>query len=189
MSLEEGTKTAALAPRPVKVAKKKAAPKKAKRAVAKKAASKKAAPKKAKRAAPKKRVVKKAATKKAATKKAAAPKSAITNKAEFVRSNPTLSTKELVAKAKAAGVKLADAYIYNIRGAAKKNGKGKVVLSKTGRSKVEAASSGFSIRGATDIETLLYMVAAEIGVPRAIFLLQSSRASIVTALRGGNVEG
>ena len=52
------------------------------------------------------------------------------NKSEFVRANPKLTAAEVVAKAKAAGIKIAPNYIYVIR--SKKNGEAKTT--KTGKS-------------------------------------------------------
>jgi hypothetical protein len=170
-----------------------AQPKVAKKAkAAKKSKATRKAPKKTKTAKTTKRG-KGASTKKASAKKTAAKgkvaKTAdapsIKNKAKFVRENPTLTAKELVAKAKSLGVKLTEAYAYNIRGAAKKKGPKTPRNAPTARAPL--AEQG--VPSASDVEMLLYMVAAEIGVPRAITLLQAARSAVMHAFQGAGRQG
>jgi hypothetical protein len=98
----------------------------------------------------------------------AAPKPT-TTKAAFVRNLPTtIPAKAVVAQAKAAGMKLSANYVYLIRRAAKEN-RGSV---RAGRSVPRPISS------ASSTESLLKVVAAELGLGRAIEILQSERAHV-----------
>jgi hypothetical protein len=101
-------------------------------------------------------------------------------KADFVRSaDPRLSAKDVVAKAKAAGIALTDTYVYNVRGAAK------AAASKAKPAPVKApvahavAKSGAS---AGSVESLLKAVAAEIGLGRAFEILVGERARVQAVL-------
>lgn len=111
------------------------------------------------------------------------------SKIEFVRGLPSNTpAKEVVAQAKAAGMSVTESYIYSVRSAdrrAKRTSSGK---SNAAKRAVTAASS---TKGATPspkvsagVEALLKAVAAEIGLGRAIELLQSERAR-VRGLIGG----
>jgi hypothetical protein len=87
-------------------------------------------------------------------------------KADFVRKFPNLSPKEVVAKAKLEGVKLDTGYVYNVRGA-----------DKLAQPSITTASS-------SKAENLLKAVAAEVGLGRAIQLLEAERARVHSILRG-----
>ena len=153
----------------------------AKKGAPKRAAPKRAAPKRAAKAA-------KAAKKRSATSKTAkAP--AISNKSKFVRDNPKLSAKELVAKAKTLGTKLRVNYVYNIRGALKTKLKHKFAVSGNygrgpGKAALEAEGARGD-RGPMTLEELFLMVVAELGTPRAVALLGSLRSVVQSALTRG----
>jgi hypothetical protein len=127
------------------------------------------------------------ATKGKATKTAtsAAPEKPPKSKSAFIRANPSLSPKEIVEKANAAGLKLDVGYVYNVRGAAK----GKR------RAGVRAgASLPRPITTMSSTESLLRAVAAEIGLGAAIEILSGERARIRALTgtergRGGVVAG
>jgi len=81
--------------------------------------------------------------------KVKAPKataSKVTNKAQFVRDNPNLSTKELIAKAKVGGAKLTDSYVYNVRGEAKRGRR-----TTTGPGRLAVPSKAFFVRSLPDL--------------------------------------
>ena len=97
----------------------------------------------------------------------------------YVPRIPCLSAKDMVAKAKAAGIALTDTYVYNVRGAAK------AAASKAKPAPVKApvahavAKSGAS---AGSVESLLKAVAAEIGLGRAFEILVGERARVQAVL-------
>jgi hypothetical protein len=70
----------------------------------------------------------------------------IVNKAQFVRDNPDLSTKELIAKAKVGGAKLTDSYVYNVRGEAKRGRR-----TTTGPGRLAVPSKAFFVRSLPDL--------------------------------------
>jgi hypothetical protein len=97
------------------------------------------------------------------------------SKAAFVRSLPSSTpAKEVVAKAKSQGITLTDAYVYNVR-ATSKAGKGK-------STKRKATGGGRSLTvkvgGARGAEDLLRAVAAELGLARAIAVLEAEHARV-----------
>jgi hypothetical protein len=101
-------------------------------------------------------------------------KSASISKAAFVRSLPASTpAKEVTAKAKSAGLTISEAYVYNVRATSKpkKNGQ------RRGASPSRANGSG---HGA---EELLRALAAEIGLSRALSILQAQRDSVRALLR------
>jgi hypothetical protein len=113
---------------------------------------------------------------KTATTTSAAPQS----KAEFVRTFPTtMSPKDIVQKAKAAGIKLGTAYIYNVW-TRDKAGTSSQSVASAPRATHAAQSSTTS----ANAESLLKAIAAEIGLSRAIDLLQGERARVQSILRG-----
>ncbi len=105
------------------------------------------------------------------------------SKAEFVRGlPPTLPAKEVVEKAKEAGLKLTTAYVYVIRSQAR-----------TGRKKGSTAGAAAaphapphapgkrtSNKGA---ESQLLAAASELGLSRSITLLQREKERVVRMLR------
>lgn len=100
------------------------------------------------------------------------------SKAAFVRSLPSSTpAKEVVAKGKTLGLSLSINYVYNIRGAAKK---------KRAAAKSQVLSTVPSTRPwsvSQHAETLLRAVAAEIGVARALEVLQGERTRVHSILR------
>lgn len=109
------------------------------------------------------------------------------SKAEFVRSLPvSMPAKQVVDRAKEAGLELSPAYVYVIRSQAR-----------TGGAKGAAKSSGASSNGATtdgptsgggprvskDVEARLVAVASEIGLSRSIEILTREKARVMRVLR------
>ena len=105
------------------------------------------------------------------------------SKADFVRSRSHLSPREIVEDAKTAGLQLNVKYVYNWRRAAKAATKNKRVAKRTATLRPTPAGRVLS-PGSSSAETLLRAVAAEIGLGRAIELLQSERARVHSILRG-----
>jgi hypothetical protein len=107
------------------------------------------------------------------------------NKADFVRSRSHLSPKEIVEDAKAAGMKLDVGYVYSVRGYAKSKGKAKVTKQAARRSTAkEAPPVARRITTSSKAEDLLRAIAAEVGLGRAIELLEAERARVHAVLRG-----
>jgi hypothetical protein len=131
------------------------------------------------RAGAKKAVAKKTST---ATKKATAQTPVTVSKADFVRARSHLSPKEIVEDAKSGGVKFDVSYVYRVRGYDKTAGRKKVAAKQTSKPAV-ASGSGPSITRTSSAEDLLKAVAAEIGLGRAIELLQGERARVHSILR------
>jgi hypothetical protein len=110
------------------------------------------------------------------------------SKAEFVRSFPTsTSPKEIVKKAKAAGIKLGAAYVYNVwtrdkTGTAKEGPTAKPTSSTS--SKATNGARAHAAPTNPNAESLLRAIAAEVGLGRAIELLQGERARIHSILKG-----
>jgi hypothetical protein len=101
-----------------------------------------------------------------------------TSKAAFVRSLPTSTpAKEVVAKAKSQGITLTDAYVYNVR-ATSKAGKGKKKSSKRGASSAKRRPLTVKVSGGRGAEDLLRAVAAELGLARAIAVLETEHARV-----------
>jgi hypothetical protein len=92
------------------------------------------------------------------------------NKSAFVRGlPPNMPAKEVVEKAKAEGMKISVAYVYSIRTAAK-----------AGARRTSGGVGDRSIKGFSGgrVEDLLRAVAAELGLSRAIGLLQAEQAKV-----------
>ncbi len=114
---------------------------------------------------------------------AVAPKAASAkSKADFVRAHADLSPKEIVAAAKAAGLKLGVSYVYNVRGYDKSKTKKKRATRATAVRRAPAVRR--PITTGSKAETLLRAVAAEIGLGRAMEILSAERA-MVRAVIGG----
>ena len=112
-------------------------------------------------------------------KKKAATKTTMT-KTAFVKSQPaSLSAKEVVEKAKAAGITITDKYVYNIRSVAKmtksaaKRGRPKGSKNKAPSPKItkRVASSG-------DDELAFRRLVLSIGLPKAEAYLSDLKASV-----------
>jgi hypothetical protein len=133
-----------------------------------------------------------AATKKVAAKTISKPPKDATaetkSKADFVRTYPSLSAKEVVAKAAAEGIKLGWRYVYNVRASDKAPGRKKRAPTKatipTATAVNGAAPSIASAVRAASAEDLLRAVAAELGLGRAVEILAGERARVRTLIGG-----
>ena len=100
----------------------------------------------------------------------------------YVPRIPCLSAKDVVAKAKAAGIALTDTYVYNVRGAAKaaaSKAAAKPAAPVNAPVAHAVAKSGVS---AGSVESLLKAVAAEIGLGRAFEILVGERGRVQAVL-------
>lgn len=118
-----------------------------------------------------------------AKKTAAVNRSAATkpspSKSHFIRRFPKLSPKEVVAKAKAEGIKLEVGYVYNVRSAGKGGAAKKATPATTSRKATTRSGSQSSVSATTSAaEELLRAVAAEVGLGRAIEILAAERARV-----------
>lgn len=101
------------------------------------------------------------------------------SKADFVRSQPAdMPAKEVVAKAKAAGLSISDNYVYTLRYEAKKAGK-TPGAPKGAKKNASVKSTRASSNG---VEDLLRAAASEIGLSRAIAILQEQQTVLRAAL-------
>jgi hypothetical protein len=119
--------------------------------------------------------------------KSAAPSKAAPaqSKADFVRAHANLSPKDIVAKAKAEGLKLDVTYVYGVRAydkMAAKNKRGSTARATTTR---KAPAVSRPITTSTKAETLLRAVAAEIGLGRAMEILSAERAMVRAVIGTG----
>jgi hypothetical protein len=131
---------------------------------------------KAKKAVPQK-------TSTARTVAAATAKSKVT-KADFVRAHANLSPQEIVKKGNAEGVKLGISYVYNVRGSDKKAGRKEMRTAARRSTARKALPVARPITTSTKAEDLLRAVAAEVGLGRAIELLEAERARVHAVMRG-----
>src|ERR1035441_5145207 len=117
-------------------------------------------------------------TKPVASKGAASKSPAKMSKADFVRSRSHLSPREVVEDGKAAGIKLDASYVYNVRGydAAKKR------VTKHAARRATTPRKGAPVprpvTTTSKAEDLLKAVAAEIGLGRAMEILEAERARV-----------
>jgi hypothetical protein len=105
------------------------------------------------------------------------------NKSDFIRQQPsTLSAAEVVDKAKAAGIAFDTGLVYNVRGRARSKRKAKTAIQTPRPPKGATAQPALVARPSasahTNEEELLKIVAAEVGLGRAIELLQGERARV-----------
>jgi len=121
-------------------------------------------------------------SKKTSGKTSAAANGAVTSKAAFVRSLSSLSPKEIIVKAKTAGLKLDIGYVYNIRGAGKTAAKKKRAAAKSPAVRTVTNGGGSSVSARA--QNLLKAVASEIGLAPAIAILEGERARVHVLLRG-----
>ncbi len=101
------------------------------------------------------------------------------SKADFVRARPHLSPREVVEDAVAAGVKLDVGYVLNVRGYDKAVARKRRAAMKTG-AKLSATEGG----AASPVESLLLAVASEVGLGRAVALLEGERARVRAVIGG-----
>lgn len=92
-------------------------------------------------------------------------------KSDFILEHPNLKAKDVVAQGKAAGFTLTEKYVYTIRSLARSR-------KEEGEARRAVAASG----AGTGAAGLLLAVAAEVGLGRAIELLQAERRRVVTML-------
>lgn len=127
------------------------------------------------------------AKKTSAAKRVSAPPKPAVSKAEFVRTRAHLSPKEIVEDARAAGMKLDVAYVYNVRGSSKAKGVVKATPTRVAARRSTERTAPPVVRPITTAakaEDLLRAVAAEVGLGRAIELLEAERARVHAVLRG-----
>lgn len=107
------------------------------------------------------------------------------SKSDFIRAQPaTMSAAEVVAKAKAEGVKLLPGLVYEVRRKAKeKRGVGPKPAARRA-TKRAAPAVARPITTSSKTENLLHAVAAEVGLGRAIELLEAERARVHAVMRG-----
>jgi hypothetical protein len=104
------------------------------------------------------------------------------SKSDYIRAQlATLTAPEVVAKAKAAGIKLGVRYVYNVRGAAKVAAKKSRATATSPPVSTVASAGSWSV--SQHAETLLRAVAAEIGLGHAIELLHAERTRVHSLLR------
>jgi len=130
-----------------------------------------------------KKAKKGAAKKKTSTVSKTSKMPAKQSKAAFVRSNRSLSPQEIVAKAKAAGIKLDVGYVYNVRGADRAARKKTRAAAKVMTS-TPAVTNGARPSAHSNAETLLKAIGAELGLGKAIEILAGERARVRTVLGG-----
>jgi hypothetical protein len=110
---------------------------------------------------------------------AAAPASGA-SKAAFVRTREHLSPREIVEDAKVAGIDLDVGYVYNVRGAARARSK----VTKHAARVVRAVADAAPPVSTAKAEDLLKALGAELGLGRAIEILQGERAKVRDVIRG-----
>ncbi|MCC6524687.1 MAG: hypothetical protein IT373_18665 [Polyangiaceae bacterium] len=96
-------------------------------------------------------------------------------KSDFINAHADTPAKELVAMAKAAGFPLTEKYIYTTRSLARARKERDEQRARAGASGPSGASS--------PVSGLLLAVAAEIGLGRAIELLEAERKRVVAMLQ------
>jgi hypothetical protein len=110
------------------------------------------------------------------------------NKSAFVRSLPeTTPAKDVVELGKAQGMKLTAAYVYSIRTAAKAGARKQAVtgvVPRRGRPARAVVAARLESSAGHRVEELLRAVAAELGLSRAIGLLQSEQQKVRAVLGG-----
>jgi hypothetical protein len=108
------------------------------------------------------------------------------SKADFVRARAHLSPKEIVEDSKAEGVKFDASYVYRVRAMDKTARKAKRPATRTTASTIAAvngAPPNAKLRTTSSVEDLLRAVAAELGLGRALEILQGERARVRAVLR------
>ena len=121
-----------------------------------------------------------------ATRASAARSKPPANKADFVRSRSHLSPREVVEDAKAAGLEARRGhYVYNVRAFDKaKTSRGARAAAQRAVAPRSAPSVPRPIHSTASAEDLLRAVAAEIGLGRAIEILNQDRAKVRAVLGG-----
>jgi len=106
------------------------------------------------------------------------PRRTSTSKADFVRAHSNSSPKEIVAKAKAAGIKFDVGYVYNVRGYDKTAGKKRATPKRSASMPIGTNGGRSPSTVPAKAEDLLKAVAAEIGLGRAMEILAGERARV-----------
>ncbi|MBI4914582.1 MAG: hypothetical protein HY825_01930 [Acidobacteria bacterium] len=106
----------------------------------------------------------------------AKPKKTTLTKTDFILAQGDVPAKVVIAKGKAIGLEFTDKYVHTIRSVARDR-----KLRDAHRAAAKAAPSGGASSGAG---ALLLAVAAEVGLGRAIELLQTERRRVVAMLKG-----
>jgi hypothetical protein len=105
-------------------------------------------------------------------------KQKIQSKASFVRKLPAdTPAKDVIAKAKAAGISVTESYVYSVRTTMKKARRRPPSPSSS------PSSSAAAIKASGGPESVLRAVAAVIGLRRAIALLETERDRVQKLLR------
>jgi hypothetical protein len=109
------------------------------------------------------------------------------SKADFVRQHASLSPKEIVAKAKAGGIELDVGYVYNVRSIGKAAGPSKATAKKASAPRSAPLPKSANARRPSSVassneEELLKIVAAEIGLGRALEILAGERARLMAII-------
>ena len=108
-----------------------------------------------------------------------ANKPAKVNKSAFVRSLPkSMTAKEVVAKAKAQGITISVPLVYIARAAAKKK------TGKRGPGRPRKNSAPATTASSSGVEGLLRAAAAEVGLSRAMEILNEQRDAVKRVLGG-----
>jgi hypothetical protein len=133
---------------------------------------------------------KKGTPKRTSTSKPVASKRAVSkgpakmSKADFVRSRSHLSPKEIIEDGKAAGIKLSASYVYNVRG----YDAAKTRVTKQAARRATTPRKGSSvtrpIASTSKAEDLLKALGAELGLARAIEILEEERARVRSVIGG-----
>jgi hypothetical protein len=116
-----------------------------------------------------------------------APKTPVTvSKADFVRARSNLSPKEIVEDAKAAGIKLDVGYVHDVRGYDRMKAKKKRAAKKASTLAVtNGPLTPVPAPASDNAENLLRALGAEIGLGRAIELLEAERARVRAVIGAG----
>jgi len=99
-------------------------------------------------------------------------------KAAFVRAHANLSPKEIVEKAKSAGMRLDASYVYNVRAYDKSNAKTKTTKRTARTVDRKAPAVARPISTTAKAEDLLRALGAELGLSRAISILEADREKV-----------
>ncbi|MCC6525657.1 MAG: hypothetical protein IT373_23610 [Polyangiaceae bacterium] len=106
----------------------------------------------------------------------AKPQKTTQNKTDFILEHGDLPAKEIVAKGKAAGLELTEKYVYTIRSVARAR--------KVRDEHRAAAKTAPNAAASSGVGALLLAVAAEVGLGRAIELLEGERRRVNAMLKG-----
>jgi hypothetical protein len=135
---------------------------------------------------PKPAVSKPQASKSSGPAPSAKPSANKLSKSDFIRSQPSMAAKALVAKAKAAGLSIRVNQVYKVRGYDKTTAKTKVTKpeAKRAASPAKSAPAPRPVATRSSVEDLLRAVAAEIGLQRAMEILAGERARVRAVIGG-----